>query len=188
MKARQTDGNIVTYPQLPNTWNGKSGHILNFRNASETVLKAEGFYDVIQPSYNSLTQNIGGIEWDNKKKVFTRKVTDIDFSATYEVMEEKDGELVKTGEVKNTYDVAGKKTQLIEILKGNANRLLSSTDWQVTRKAERDIAIDDDVKTKRAEIIAEYDKKKKEVNAKKKYESLLSYDTTFFPVKPENGI
>ena len=76
-----------------------------------------------------------------------------------------------------------KKTKLIEILKGNANRLLSSTDWQVVRKAERDIAIDDDVKTKRAEIIAEYDKKKKEENAKKKYESLLSYDTTFFPVK-----
>jgi len=183
MKARQTDGNIVTYPQLPSTWNGKNGHIINFRNASETILKAEGFYDVVQPSYNSQTQNIGGIEWDSKKKVFTRKITDIDFSATYEVTEEKDGELVKTGEVKNTYDVDTKKTQLIEILKGNANKLLSNTDWQVTRKAERDIAIDDDVKTKRAEIIAEYDKKKKEINAKKKYESLLSYDTTFFPVK-----
>lgn len=183
MKARQTDGNITTYPTLPDTWNGKKGHIINFRNASEKTLKSEGFYDVVQPSYNSLTQNIGGIEWDSKKKVFTRKVTDIDFSKTYEVMEEKDGELVGTGEFKNTYDVDVKKTQLIEILKGNANKLLSSTDWQVTRKAERDIAIDDDVKTRRAEIIAEYDKKKKEVNAKKKYESLLSYDTTFFPVK-----
>ena len=183
MKARQTDGNITTYPTLPDTWNGKKGHIINFRNASEKTLKSEGFYDVVQPSYNPLTQNIGGIEWDSKKKVFTRKITDIDFSKTYEVMEEKDGELVGTGEFKNTYDVATKKTQLIEILKGNANRLLSSTDWQVVRKAERDIAIDDDVKSKRAEIIAEYDKKKKEVNAKKKYENLLSYDTTFFPVK-----
>jgi hypothetical protein len=183
MKARQIDGNITTYPTLPDTWNGKKGHIINFRNASEKTLKSEGFYDVVQPSYNSQTQNIGGIEWDSKKKVFTRKVTDIDFSATYEVTEEKDGELVKTGEVKNTYDVDTKKTQLIEILKGQANKLLSSTDWQVVRKAERDIAIDEDVKTKRAEIIAEYDKKKKEVNAKKKYESLLSYDVTFFPVK-----
>jgi len=183
MKARQTDGNITTYPTLPDTWNGKKGHIINFRNASEKTLKSEGFYDVVQPSYNPQTQNIGGIEWDSKKKVFTRKVTDIDFSKTYEVMEEKDGELVGTGEFKNTYDVAEKKTQLIEVLKGNANKLLASTDWQVVRKAERDIAIDDDVKTKRAEIIAEYDKKKKEVNAKKKYENLLSYDTTFFPVK-----
>ena len=183
MKARQTDGNIVTYPQLPSTWNGKKGHYINFKSADKKTLESEGFYDVVQPSYNSLTQNIGGIEWDKKKKVFTRKITNIDFSKTYEVMEEKDGKIVKTGEVKNTYDVADKKTKLIEILKGNANRLLSSTDWQVVRKAERDIAIDDDVKTKRAEIIAEYDKKKKEVNAKKKYENLLSYDTTFFPVK-----
>ena len=60
-------------------------------------------------------------------------------------MEEKDGELVGTGEFKNTYDVDVKKTQLIEVLKSNANKLLSSTDWQVVRKAERDIPIDDDV-------------------------------------------
>ena len=180
MKARQTDGNIVTYPQLPDTWNGKKGHIINFRNASEKTLKAEGFYDVVQPSYNPQTQNIGGIEWDSKKKVFTRKVTDIDFSATYEVVDEENK---KTGEVKNVYDVDTKKAELIKDLKSKANKLLSSTDWQVIRKAERDIAIDDDVKEEREKILAEYDKKKKEVNAKKKYETLLSYDTTFFPVK-----
>ena len=182
MKARQTDGNIVTYPQLPSTWNGKKGHYINFRNVDKKTLESEGFYDVVQPTYNPQTQNIGGIEWDNKKKVFTRKVTNIDFSKTYELMEEKDGELVGTGVIKNTYDVDVKKTELIQILKSNANKLLANTDWQVTRKAERDIAIDEDVKTKRAEILAEYDKKKKEVNAKKKYESLLGYDTTFFPV------
>jgi len=183
MKARKTKNGITTYPVLPSTWNGKKGHIVNFKSADKKTLESEGFYDVVQPSYNALTQNIGGIEWDSKKKVFTRKVTDVDFSKTYEVMEEKDGELVGTGEFKNTYDVAEKKTQLIKVLKDNANKLLSNTDWQVVRKAERDIGIDDDVKTKRAEIIAEYDKKKKEVNAKKKYENLLSYDTTFFPVK-----
>ena len=183
MKARETKNGITTYPILPSTWNGKKGHYINFRNVDKKTLESEGFYDVVQPTYNPQTQNIGGIEWDSKKKVFTRKVTDIDFSATYEVTEEKDGKIVKTGEVKNTYDVNEKKSQLIEVLKSKANKLLASTDWQVVRKAERDIAIDDDVKTKRAEILAEYDKKKKEVNAKKKYESLLSYDTTFFSVK-----
>lgn len=183
MKARQTDGNIVTYPQLPSTWNGKKGHYINFRNVDKNTLESEGFYDVVQPTYNPQTQNIGGIEWDSKNKVFTRKVTDIDFSATYEVTEEKDGKIVKTGEVKNVYDVDTKKADLIKDLKSKANKLLSPTDWQVVRKAERDIAIDDDVKAERAKILAEYDKKKKEVNAKKKYETLLSYDTTFFPVK-----
>ena len=94
-----------------------------------------------------------------------------------------DEEGKKTGEVKNVYDLDIKKAELIKGLKSNANKLLSSSDWQVIRKAERDIAIDDDVKAERAKILAEYDKKKKEVNAKKKYVSLLGYDTTFFPVK-----
>ena len=49
---------------------------------------------------------------------------------------------------------------------------------------EKEVELDtDDVKEERAKILAEYDKKKKEVNAKKKYETLLSYNTTFFPVK-----
>ena len=183
MKARETKNGITTYPILPSTWNGKKGHYINFRNVDKKTLESEGFYDVVEPAYNPRTQNIGGIEWDKKNKVFTRKVTDIDFSATYEVMEDKDGELVGTGEFKNTYDVAEKKTQLIEDLKSKANKLLSPTDWQVVRKAERDIAIEDDLKEERAKILAEYDKKKKEVNAKKKYESLLDYNTTFFPVK-----
>tara|TARA_R100000773_G_scaffold26689_1_gene23188 strand:+ start:1264 stop:1812 length:549 start_codon:yes stop_codon:yes gene_type:complete len=180
MKARETKNGITTYPILPSTWNGKKGHYINFRNVDKKTLESEGFYDVVEPSYNPQTQNIGGIEWDSKKKVFTRKVTDIDFSATYEVVDE---EGKKTGEVKNVYDVDTKKADLIKDLKSKANKLLSPTDWQVVRKAERDIAIDDDVKEERAKILAEYDKKKKEVNAKKKYETLLSYNTTFFPVK-----
>ena len=180
MKARETKNGITTYPILPSTWNGKKGHYINFRNVDKKTLESEGFYDVVEPAYNPQTQNIGGIEWDKKNKVFTRKVTDIDFSATYEVVDE---EGKKTGEVKNVYDVDTKKADLIKDLKSKANKLLSPTDWQVIRKAERDIAIDDDVKEERAKILSEYDKKKKEVNAKKKYETLLSYDTTFFPVK-----
>ena len=185
MKALIEKNKIVTtYRTLPNSLKVKSTFILGgSHNLSEKRLQELGIYDVVQPSYNPQTQNKGGLYFDKKKKIVTYEITDIDFSKTYEVMEEKDGKLVGTGEFKNTYDVDEKKTQLIEALKGNANKLLASTDWQVVRKAERDIAIDDDVKTKRAEILAEYDKKKKEVNAKKKYESLLSYDTTFFPVK-----
>ena len=182
MKALIEKDKIVTiYPTLPNSFKVGTTYILGgSQNLSDKKLKELGIYDVLQPSYNPQTQNKGGLYFDKKKKVVTYEITDIDFSKTYEVVDE---EGKKTGEVKNTYNVADKKTKLIEILKGNANKLLSSTDWQVVRKAERDIAIDDDVKTKRAEILAEYDKKKKEVNAKKKYENLLSYDTTFFPVK-----
>ena len=57
MKAREIDGKITTYKILPQTWNGKSGHIVNFRTASKELLEAEGFYDVVMASYDPLTQN-----------------------------------------------------------------------------------------------------------------------------------
>ena len=76
MKAREIDGKITTYKTLPETWDGKNGHIINFRRASKDVLEAEGFYDVVIPPYNPLIQNKGGIAWDNKKKIFTNTISD----------------------------------------------------------------------------------------------------------------
>ena len=70
MKARQKNGNIITYKILPNFWNGSSGHIINFRNASTEVLEAEGFYDVVMTPYDPLTQNRSGLAWDETKKIF----------------------------------------------------------------------------------------------------------------------
>ena len=185
MKALIEKDKIVTiYPTLPNSLKVGSTFILGgSHNLSEKRLQELGIYNVVQPSYNPQTQNKGGLYFDKKKKIVTYEVTDIDFDKTYEVLEEKDGKLVGTGEFKKTYDVDAQKKSLIKDLKSKANKLLTPTDWQVIRKAERDIAIDDDIKEERAKILAEYDKKKKEVNAKKKYETLLSYDTTFFPVK-----
>jgi hypothetical protein len=49
----------------------------------------------------------------------------------------------------------GLKSQWIAQNKANANSLLASTDWMVIRKAERDVAIPDDVVTERAKIIAD---------------------------------
>jgi len=47
----------------------------------------------------------------------------------------------------------GLKSQWIAKIKETANNLLSSTDWQVIAKAERDRAIDSDVATYRAAVI-----------------------------------
>ena len=48
----------------------------------------------------------------------------------------------------------GIKSQWITKTKETANSLLSPTDWQVTAKAERDRAIDSDVATYRAAVVA----------------------------------
>ena len=49
----------------------------------------------------------------------------------------------------------GLKSQWTAQVKETANKLLSATDWTVIRKAERDVAIPDDIVAKRAAIVAE---------------------------------
>ena len=178
MKARQIDGNIVTYKILPETWDGKSGHIINFRNVPTEVLEAEGFYDVVMASYDPLTQNRSGIAWDDKKKIFTNTVTDKDFSVEQDVLDE-DGK--PTGDKEKTYKIADIKASKIAEIKAKAGKLLEPTDWQVIRKAERDIAISSDVATERGKILTEADRLEAEVNAKKSYKTALQYSVVFFP-------
>ena len=178
MKAQVTNTGIYPYKILPNTWNGKSGHIVNFRNASKEVLEAEGFYDVVKPSYNPLTQIKGGLYFDEKKKIVTYDVTDIDFNIEVDIVGEDNQ---PTGEKEKRYKLADIKAQKIAEIKDKAGKLLQPTDWQVIRKSERDIAISSDVATKRAEILAEADRLEAEVNAKKSYKTALLYNIQFFP-------
>ena len=182
MKAREIDGKITTYKILPQTWNGKSGHIVNFRTASKELLEAEGFYDVVIASYDPLTQNRSGIAWDDKKKIFTNTVTDIDFSVEYDVLDEEGN---PTGDKEKTYKIAEIKASKIAEIKGKAGKLLEPTDWQVIRKAERGIDITTEVATERASILTEADRLEAEVNAKKSYKTALQYNVVFFPPTEE---
>jgi hypothetical protein len=180
MKARQQNGNITTYKILPNFWNGSSGHIINFRNASTEVLEAEGFYDVVIAPYNPLTQKRSGIAWDETKKIFTGTVTDIDFDAEHDVLDEN---MTPTGEKEKTYKIADIKANKIAEIKSKAGKMLEPTDWQVIRKTERDIAISSDVVTERAKILTEADRIETEVNTKSDYKDLLEYKVIFFPLE-----
>ena len=56
------------------------------------------------------------------------------------------------------------------------------------KKMERDIDIDADVATERAEILAEADRLEAEVNAKKSYKTALQYNVQFFPPSEEELI
>ena len=182
MKAQVTNTGIYPHKILPNTWNGKSGHIVNFRNASKEVLEAEGFYDFVKPSYNPLTQTKGGLYFDEKKKIVTYDVADIDWNQEVDIVDEGGG---LTGEKEKRYKLADIKASKIAEIKNKAGKLLEPTDWQVIRKTERDIAISSDVATERASILAEADRLEAEVNAKKSYKTALLYNVQFFPPSEE---
>ncbi len=178
MKAQVTNTGIYTHRLLPETWNGKSGHIINFRNASTEVLESEGFYNVVKPGYDPQTQTKGGLYFDETNKIVTYDVTDIDFDQEIDVIGE-DGE--PTGEKEKRYKIADIKANKIAEVKTKAGKLLEPTDWQIIRKTERDVDIDAGVATERAGILTEADRLETEINAKESYKDVLQYKVQFFP-------
>ena len=178
MKARLENDNITTYRILPLEWKDEKGLHLNFRNVADPT--KFGFYDVVTPSYDSISQRLGELKFDKKKKVFTYSVSDIDYTTTYEVRDEE-GE--PTGETLPNYDIDAKKLELIKNVKEEANRLLSPTDWYILRKAERSVDIPSKVATERGSIITKAAGFETEINALTTYESLLRYSIVFFPVE-----
>ena len=179
MKARVKNGQVQVYRSLPSEFTNKDGSvILNFRNADEDTLKLSGFYDVVKPSFDPQTQTKGGLYFDEDNEIVTYDVTDIDFSQDVDIIGE-DGE--PTGETEKRYKIADIKASKIAEIKSKAGEMLEPTDWQVIRKAERDIDIDTDVATERAGILTEADRLETEVNAKKSYKTALQYKVQFFP-------
>jgi hypothetical protein len=68
----------------------------------------------------------------------------------------------------------GLKSQWIAQVKDTAGKMLAQTDWMVIRKAERDVAIPDDVVTKRAAVIAEADRLETAIAACTTVEELIA--------------
>ncbi len=180
MKAAVENGRIVNiYKSLPNSLKTPTKYILGgANNLSDEELQEIGIYDVVKPSYDKQTQTKGGLYFDEKKKIVTYDVTDIDFNQEFDVIGE-DGE--PTGEKEKRYKIADIKASKIAEIKSKAGKMLQPTDWQIIRKAERDIAISSDVATERAGILTEADRLEAEVNAKKSYKTALQYNVQFFP-------
>ena len=189
MKAKDFNGTIRTYRRLPNVWEDDNGVHLNFRKANHASF---GFYDVVKPSYDSISQRLGSIEFDIENEVFTYPVVDIDFASTYDVhtpIVDEDGEAVLDSDGEPTYDVTTENTYKIDELKSGkkkevneeAGRLLKPTDWYVIRKSERDIEIPTDIATERADIITKANGFVDAIDALETVESVLRYTFAYYP-------
>ena len=177
MKAIEINGKISVLKNLPKTLNTEDGVIVNFSKLPKEELEALGYYDVVKPAYDKDTQSLGDLYFDGS--VFTREIIEKDFSATYE--DEEGNELP-------AYDLEAKKSELIGKLKGMCGSMLASTDWQVTRLAERGTAIDAEVASKRQSILDKCDAKELEVKAITSYVDALKYNTSFYTEQvDENG-
>jgi len=174
MVAIERSGTIQTFNRLPNEWNDEKGYHINFRKV--TNKEDYGFYDVVIPEYDKVTQQLSPIFWDADNKVFTYTISDIDFDATYPVLDEEGKE---TGETKPAYDKDKLKANIVSKAKADANRLLAPTDWYSSRKSELGTAIPDSVLADRKKIRDKVDTIETEVAALTTVESILKYTYSF---------
>lgn len=174
MIAIERSGTIQTFNRLPNEWNDEKGYHINFRKV--TNKEDYGFYDVVLPEYDKVTQQLSPIFWDADNKVFTYTVNNIDLDATYPVLDEEGEE---TGETKPVYDKDKLKANIVSKAKADANHLLAPTDWYSSRKSELGTAIPDSVLADRKKIRDKVDAIEAEVAALTTVESILKYTYSF---------
>tara|TARA_R110000823_G_C15663547_1_gene472365 strand:+ start:17 stop:487 length:471 start_codon:yes stop_codon:yes gene_type:complete len=141
MKAINLDGTIKTYTSIPKFWGNVVG---GFNTLSDSDLETYGFYDVVTPSYNSNTQELGTIEWDSSNSVFTYPVNDKTFAQS----------LVEL------------KAQKIANLKHSYGIELKETDWVIIRDQELGNTTDSDILSLRATLRSDCATHESSINSK----------------------
>jgi hypothetical protein len=68
----------------------------------------------------------------------------------------------------------GLKYNYLQQIKTSANSQLAPTDWMITRKVERDVAVPTDVATYRAAVITEYNRLKTAIEGTNSVEDLIT--------------
>ena len=161
MKAIEINGKIKTYNRLPKEYTVDGTTILNFHKVEDASVY--GFFDVVMPTYDSVTQQISNLHFDKKKKAFVYDVTDKEFSQTLEQAKE------------------AKKQEV----KAMAYKLLQPTDWYGIRLAINGIALPQDITDERNEIIRKSDIAEVEIDNLTTIAEVLKYQIVLVePIDP----
>jgi hypothetical protein len=161
MKAIEINGKVKTFNRLPKTWEDENGIHLNFDKIENP--QDFGFFDVVMPTYDSVTQQISNLHFDGRKKKFVYDVTDKDF-----------------GQDLDTY-----KANKIQEVKKQAGDLLKATDWYVIRNADISAGIPENIATERADIRDKADAAEAEIAALETIAEVLKYNIVLVePIDP----
>lgn len=163
MKARLEDGKVVKYSQIPNQVDNILGGARNL-NAEDL-----GFYDVIVPDYDPVTQSISNLHMEASyaspspenpnatRTVFTYDVNDKTISETVEELKE----------------------QRITALNKLVYDKLQPTDFYITRFTEKAVSIPSAIQVARDAIRTTAETKENEINALTDKAAILKYDINF---------
>jgi len=151
MKAIEINGKIKVYDPLPDSWKGVMG---NFSKLSDEEIKAYGFYDVVVPKYDQRVEVLGDLYFDSANKIFTQDINDKTWVLT----------------------LAELKEQVINNFNHEIYIKLMETDWQIVRKYETNVAVPENILTKRKELREQADKVKTDINALTTKKAVMSFD------------
>ena len=169
MKARLESGKVVKYSQIPDTVVSGGATYVNATRLTESEQEGLGFFDVIEPVYDSVIQVAHNLHFDN-----AYAYTDFEGNeATRDafVYDIKDKTISET--------VAELKASKISELKSLAHSKLTVTDWYVTRKSEHDVDIPSGIQTERFQVRLDVRNKEIAINALTTKASILRYDINF---------
>tara|TARA_B110000459_G_scaffold36546_1_gene39029 strand:- start:467 stop:976 length:510 start_codon:yes stop_codon:yes gene_type:complete len=166
MKARLEGGKVVKYNTIPKTLKEPSGTIIKANTLSDFELKELGFYPVVVPVYNNVTQSITNLHFDTAYQPagFDETLDTAQECFVYDVVE------------KDLGDIADLKAGKIYELKTNANIEFAKTDWVIVRNTENSNAIPAEITTTRNAIHTAVDTKENEINALTDKASVIAFN------------
>ena len=154
MKAKDYNGTIKTFPAVPKSY----GNIIGgFDLLSDIELQGYGFYDVVYPEYNDLTQELGNISFDSDNNQFVYAIVDITWEKT----------------------LAELKTQQITVAKNAASDSLRHTDWVIIRDTELGNTTSQAILDSRAAVTTACDAHEVAINALADKAAVMSYLITY---------
>lgn len=154
MKAKNYNGTIKIFSNVPKSYGSV---IAGFDLLSDDDLEGYGFYDVVTPSYNDLTQELGAIYWDSANSQFTYPVSNKTWSET----------------------LTDLKTQRVKEAKNLANDKLQQTDWIIVRDQELGNTTSQSVLDERAALRTACSAHETSINAKTTKTQVISYNITY---------
>lgn len=167
MKARLEGGKIVKYNTIPNSFKALGKLIAGGgSNLSNDKLEEYGFFDVIEPFYDSVIEVAHNLHFDNAYAYTEADGNEATKSVfVYDI---KDKHITET--------VAELKANKIIKLKHLAHSKLAVTDWYVTRKSEYNTDIPFDIQTERLQVTLDVRNKEIAINTLTTKASILRYD------------
>jgi len=154
MKAKNYNGTIKTFSTVPKSYGNV---IAGFDLLSDSDLEGHGFYDVVTPSYNYLTQELGAIYWDSANSQFTYPVNNKTWSETLTEL----------------------KAQRVKDAKNLANDKLQQTDWIIVRDQELGNTTSQSILDDRAALRTACSTHETAINTKTTKAQVISYNITY---------